>query len=98
MITATKNIILFIFISFPPALIQKDITVKDILCLIVNKDICTLLDSIADIRSIEYDVRVVTDIKIVAYSRDCILDLSEVVRSEVQASQSSVLIDSLWPI
>ena len=78
-------------------LFEHFVAVQDVLGLVVDQVVDTLLPVVADGRGIERDVGVVADVEVVDQVGDRVLDLAQVVRTDVEPAQARVLVEPRGP-
>ena len=78
-------------------LFEHFVAVQDVLGLVVDQVVDPLLPVVADGRGIERDVGVVADVEVVDQVGDRVLDLAQVVRTDVEPAQARVLVEPRGP-
>ena len=79
-------------------LFEHFVAVQDVLGLVVDQVVDTLLPIVADGRGIERDVGIVADVEVVDQVGDRVLDLAQVVRTDVEPAQARVLVEPRGPL
>ena len=79
-------------------LFEHFVAVQDVLGLVVDQVVDPLLPVVADGRGIERDVGVVADVEVVDQVGDRVLDLAQVVRTDVEPAQARVLVEPRGPL